>query len=148
MNDDELKKLQALLPKIISPTSSVAVDVGLTTPQGVLIVNAKMNWPVPVPASLNLPALAASSTTTVAMRVSIALLQKIVGQTASLLISQPQTDAAQSSPQPVDIVNQMIQTFVERGFLVKDKDDYVTSLVYENGVLKANGLEVKSSSAE
>lgn len=148
MNEDELKQLQELMPKILVSTSSIAVDIGLTSPLGVLIVNSKMAWPTPVSAPMNLPTMAAASTSTVAMRVSIALLNKLIETTAPLLIGPAQGDAAQTTPQPVDVLNQLVQTFVEKGYLTKDKDDYVTSIVYEKGVMKANGIEVKSSSAE
>ncbi|MEO8400605.1 MAG: DUF945 family protein [Gammaproteobacteria bacterium] len=57
------------------------------------------------------------------------------------VLAQPQLiEPIQISP--ADQTKQQLAQFVSQGFVKQDNDDYVASLTFEQGVLKANGLEV------
>ncbi|EKD74174.1 MAG: hypothetical protein ACD_45C00050G0001 [uncultured bacterium] len=50
--------------------------------------------------------------------------------------------AALPSLSPTDLAKQQWAQWVQQGYIRQDKDDYVTSITYERGVLKANGVEI------
>ncbi len=130
MTEEELTKLQSLIPKIISPSSYLTIDIGMNTSDGVLVMNSKLSWPQLLSGQMNMQTLLMSANATVAMRISSALLDKMI----AAYLEQP--DQAQ-------MVQQMIQQYLQAGYLLKDNNDYVTSIVYQNGSVKANGHDVK-----
>lgn len=52
----------------------------------------------------------------------------------------PAAPDALAPPPPVGKMQMQLDALKKRGYLVKDKDDYVMSIVYANGVFKINGL--------
>lgn len=141
MTDEELKQLQSLIPKIVSSESYITSDIGITSPDGVLIVNTKINWQKPVEEAMNVQSLLMQANITNAIRVSKPLLDKIISQ-GSGVINGTNRNNADLNAQLQQMAQQMLASFVEQGYLKIDKNDYITYLEYNDGKLKANGKDV------
>jgi hypothetical protein len=58
-------------------------------------------------------------------------------------VSKNASTLAPAPVSPAESIRDQLATFVQLGYIKQDKDDYVTVLMFEKGVLKANGVEVQ-----
>lgn len=85
------------------------------------------------------------------VRVSVSLIDKLIALVAAE--DQRQAEKMQQTPsagqvQPVahaENVKLQLQDWLTHGYVSHDKDDYVTEITYEQGRLKANGVELSAA---
>ncbi len=120
------------LPNLFTQATQVDCLSSINTSSGHLILSAKLNWPNQVK---TLQDVGTNVDAVVDIRVSRALVNKMADfQAKGAAATQP----VNSQPRPS--VTQSFDAFVKAGYMKMDNDDYVTTITYQNGVRKANGV--------
>lgn len=154
MTPEQTQKFEALLPTLISTTTLIKHDTAINTSWGRLIESSQASWPVAVK---TIDDLMKNVSAKADVRISISLVNKLIeiaaqqetpgAQRATTPNSSPTSETQQSAApvpvSPADTMKQELADLIKKGFITQDKDDYVTSITFEQGVIKANGLDIK-----
>ncbi len=153
------------LPHLITPDTVFSQDVSIKTSYGDFKLQGQFSWPTNMPLprkatdfqKANMHVNLRASTSLVDMWLKMldakAADKKIVSEPITPALTQfpNMLDAAKAkqiahsiAPNPaINNENRMkFDETIKNGFVIQDKDDYVTSITYENNVLKVNGIVV------
>lgn len=148
MTNEELGNLQGMLVKIINPNTEITYDLAIKTPDGNFILNAKARWKKTMTNGSNIQGIIENADITCAIRAAIPAIDKIFtngligAYTQATLNPVPSTDQGEGQP----VSNQqmkMTDYLLQKGYISKDNNDYVTYLEYKDGKVFANGILVQ-----
>lgn len=140
--------LATYIPPIFTPATVLSYNSNFNTSFGHAVTDGQLQWPTGVK---TLPDLAAHANAKMNLRISMALVNKIIdlanqkdaGPTpAANNGTNAATTAAASAnhtPTSAEQMKQQLAEFVKAGYIIVDKDDYVSAVTFEQGVWKANG---------
>jgi len=128
--------LMALMPTLITPVTLVKGDTVIDTSYGKVWLNGQAAWPMTVK---TIDDVFNGVTGKVDMRISAGLVDYLM----TLMVAHEMNAMLPSQAvSPVDKMRAQWSRWVQQGFIIQDKTDYVTALTLERGIFKANGIQV------
>lgn len=111
-----------LVPSLFTPTTSLNENMAVNTPYGRLLSDGQISWPVPVKSINDIPV---NAKVKMNVRISITLMNKLFQSTSN------------------DGMQKNWDDWIKQGYVLQDKNDYVMSFEYQQGIMKANGIAMK-----
>ncbi len=127
------QQVTTLLPSLITTQTLFKEELALNTSYGPLSLKAEAMWPQAIKEVQEIPKKVKAKAD---LRVASALLNQLITDFS------PHSTATQG-PSPAEQTKQQLAVLIQRGIITQDKTDYVTAITVEEGVVKANGIEVQ-----
>jgi len=151
---EDTQRFESLLPPIISTTTLIKHDSAINTSWGRLIESSQASWPIAVK---TVDDIWKNVSAKADIRISVSLVNQLIDLSVPPAppVAKPVTDTNSTVPSqnveqpvakptsPADVMKQHVADLIKQGYIIVDKDDYVTSITFLQGKLKANGLDVK-----
>ncbi len=165
---------QAMLDNLyilITPDTLISEDVSLNSKNGILTSHGEASWPQPIN---SLQDMMSKIKLKLSIRVSQSLIQKLITMNVPLTQPTTQSnevtptvpanpyayayasatdtppanntsETTYNNPSTSTLTQARVDQWVQLGYLTVDKNDFITDITYENGVVKANGHEVNEA---
>jgi len=132
---------------LLTPQTSFSETAALNTSFGRLISDGKIAW---TSAAKSKQDAIANAKAQFNLRVSVSLIDKLIALAAEEDQRAEKVQQAQSTDQVQPVARAekaklQLQDWLTHGYVTQDKDDYVTEITYEQGSLKANGVELSAA---
>lgn len=142
MSMQEKRENLDIYPSLITPHTKIKGDLSVNTTEGRLFATGELSWPtlpvkveeVPLKALLNAE-----------MRISKSLLDYVItlvdGNNAPTAPVPNPSQPAASQPAAASTMQDHVRDLINRGYLVLDKDDYVSTILGKDGKITINGKD-------
>lgn len=125
-----------LFPKVVTPTSNVKSDLKVETSRGHLMVTANVDWKGQSVA--NAEEMRNKTNVMVNLRISQNLLNYITGIVDSM---RPAPSTTSSNSTDTKSMQDEIKSYIDKGYLTQDKDDYISQIMMSQGKVTINGKD-------
>ncbi len=140
-SDADMQMIGRLIPQVITPSTTLKKNVMVNTPEGVMTLNTDIHWDATKPQPTTPQAMLQTANIAIAFKIAVPLVTKILTtiqtsmQSSGVTLSIPGKAPAMA---PISPFEAMINAGIQRGYIIKDANNYQINITQQNGVLKIN----------
>lgn len=137
-----------LLPHLITPSSTVNENMMIGTSLGVVQADIKLYWPATMQLPVVFSEVVRDANVKANFKIAIPLFVKLLNTYLEnrYTKSTPATFIVPSPQLITEMSNQLIDSWLKKGYILQQGNDYVTTMTDEEGVVKLNDHVLSQSS--